>query len=177
MMHALEAGEDTRNGAIRFESFAGVFHSEMRAPLLPSVMVRADMICVWRARSSVFMAPPYAQDTPAMDLSDFQFLRAIDFIEDNLTRDIPLAEMARAVDVPPQRLADGFAAETGCSIDSFRAERRVGIVQQLLRSAGRDMTTGQIAPKVGFADTAALDAVFRAHLGVSVNNYRAGRLG
>ncbi len=112
-----------------------------------------------------------------MDLSDFQFLRAIDFIEDSLTRDIPLAEMARAVDVPPQRLADGFAAETGCSIDSFRAERRVGIVQQLLRSAGRDMTIGQIAPKVGFADTAALDAVFRAHLGTSINNYRAGRLG
>lgn len=115
-------------------------------------------------------------DDTCIDLSALQFGRAIDYIESNLDRDFTLENMAAAVDVGVYRLAHGFATEAGCSIEAFCMERRIGIVQSWLRAPSQRMSDATIARRLGFRCASDLDTVFRAQTGVSLANFRAGRL-
>lgn len=138
----------------------------------------ADTIGLTLATQLFHFASATARGGPdSIDLSGLQFGRAIDFIEANLTIDFTLEDMAQAVEVDIYRLTKGFAAEAGCGIEEYRLERRLGIVQALLRSSqSTKMDLETIARRVGFQDAAELDSSFRSVLGVSVENFRLGKL-
>ncbi|MEL6466727.1 MAG: AraC family transcriptional regulator [Pseudomonadota bacterium] len=123
-----------------------------------------------------FVSVKDPQDDTCTDLSGLQFGRAIDYIEAHLDQDFTLEEMAHAVDVGVYRLAHGFAAEAGCSIESYRMERRIGIAQSWMRNTRLKASDAAIARRLGFKSVCEMDAAFRSHLGVSVSNYRAGKL-
>ncbi|WP_299654958.1 AraC family transcriptional regulator [uncultured Tateyamaria sp.] len=166
------------------EGFSGRHHMAMRETVQSIQSGAQWRSAVWADTMGLqlasqlydFVSVPDTREGTGIDLSDLQFGRAVDFIEAHLTRDFTLEDMARAVDVGVYRLAKGFAAETGCSIESYRNERRIGIVQAWLHASGKKMSNEALARQVGYKSVAELDAAFRAQTGVSLVNYRAGKL-
>lgn len=110
------------------------------------------------------------------DLTPLQFTHAIDYIEARLSHDFGLDEIAAYVGVDPLRLSAGFKAEAGVSVDHFRTERRLDTVREWVDGSATEVPDCAIAKQIGFASVGALDAAFRAHVGVSFTNYREGRL-
>ena len=167
------------------EGFVGHQHAaiqdtmlEIRAGAGRCDALWADTMAMRLAQQIVdFTWSPSAEDDTICDLSDLHFCRAIDYIEANLARDFGLDEIAEAVGVDALHLSQGFAEQAGCSIEGFRTERRVGIVQTWLRAKTNSLSIDELAARVGFAGAAALDAAFRSHLGITVANFRAGRFG
>ncbi|MEM9011114.1 MAG: AraC family transcriptional regulator [Pseudomonadota bacterium] len=118
-----------------------------------------------------------ADNGPEADLTPLQFRLAIDFIEANVARDFGLDEIAEQIGVEPLRLVRGFEAAADAPLHHFQTERRLDVLRDWLAGPARHLPTGEIARKAGFSDAAALDAAFRAHVGISFDNYRRGRLG
>lgn len=184
--NVLEMADDPRTpDNWNLPGFNGRFHSGIQKTILQireNVGKRgalwSDMMALKLATQLIdFAAPHRQQEGPIVDLTDLQFANAIDYLETHLTRDFSLEEIANAVGVTPQHLQAGFKTETGVSIDDYRNERRVGIVQGWLKSDWQTLSTAELAKRVGFKDAATLDTAFRRHLGISVANYRDGRLG
>ncbi|MDW4497863.1 AraC family transcriptional regulator [Sulfitobacter sp. D35] len=115
-------------------------------------------------------------DSAKRDLTPMQFSRAIDYIEANITTDFGLGEIAAYVGVDADRMAEGFERAVGYGLDLFRTERRISIAQDLASACLGKASSQDIAVRSGFGDVSGLDAAFRAHVGVSFENYRAGRL-
>jgi AraC family transcriptional regulator len=98
-----------------------------------------------------------------------------DHIEANLARPLRIAELAEVACVRPRRLADLFAAETGCSPHRYILQRRVERAKSLMGDPG--LTVEQIARAVGFSDGSQLAKVFRRHMGEAPGPYRRAILG
>ena len=138
----------------------------------------ADTIALELSRQLVgFVGKPTDPNGPHIDLTDLQFGHAIDYIEANMTQDFSLSDISNAVGVLPEHMARGFVTEAGLSIETFRTERRIGIVQNWIKYDKVPQDTDVMARRVGFANAKALDTAFRTYLGISVANYRNGRLG
>ena len=91
--------------------------------------------------------------------------RATDYINDNLTQKLTLAEIAGAAHVSPYHLARLFKAATGLSPHQYVIRRRVGRAKTLL--VGTDLPIVDVAGAVGFANQSHLAFHVRRLLGVS----------
>jgi AraC family transcriptional regulator len=91
--------------------------------------------------------------------------RAIDYINDDLTRKLTLTEIARVAGVSPHHFARSFKAATGLSPHQYVIRRRVERAKTLL--AGTDLTVSEVAQAVGFANHSHLASHFGRMLGVS----------
>jgi len=93
-----------------------------------------------------------------------------EYIEANLARPLRLAELASLAGVCERRFGEIFATETGCSPHRYVPQRRIERAKTLLRDP--ELTLGQIAEAVGFADAAHLCRVFRRHVGATPGAHR-----
>jgi AraC family transcriptional regulator len=93
-----------------------------------------------------------------------------DYIEENLTRALRLADLAAVAGADERRFGASFAAEAGCTPQQYVLSRRIERARALLRRP--DLTLAQIARAVGFTGEAQLAAVFRRHLGVELGALR-----
>ena len=144
----------------------------------PQDALKADHLASRLGRLLIQHVCDLPQETGAkLDLTPLQFSRAIDYIEDNLATDFGLADMARHVGVDTVRLEQGFENEVGYSLSTFKTERRITLAQDLCALSSVKTSAEEIAARSGFPNAAALDGAFRAHLGISFENYRKGRLG
>jgi AraC family transcriptional regulator len=96
--------------------------------------------------------------------------RLIDFIEDNLERDLSLEALAAEVGVSPLYLPRSFKAAVGQSPHQYVVRRRIERAKQLLSSG--DSPIVDIALSVGFSSQSHLSNWFLRLVGISPAEYR-----
>ena len=116
-----------------------------------------------------YSVTPRAGQEQTSGMSDYVLSGAIDFINDSLERNLSPAEIARAVGLSPARFARGFKAATGKAVRQYVDERRVEKAKPLL--ACGELTSEEVARRVGFGSPRRFAAVFRKLTGVSPRSY------
>lgn len=96
--------------------------------------------------------------------------RVREFIEANLARPLRLSELAGQAGLGVRRFGAVFAAETGWSPHRYVLNRRIEQAKVLMRDP--ELTLGQIALAVGFADQAHFSRVFGRYAGEAPRAYR-----
>jgi AraC-like DNA-binding protein len=91
--------------------------------------------------------------------------RAIDFVEQNLTQPIQLADIAASVGLTSMHFACQFRLTTGFSPHAYLLRRRLEHGQLLLQNP--DATVSDVALQCGFSTHAHFTAAFKRHTGYS----------
>ena len=129
----------------------------------------AQMIAVHLARHHSSRSKPADRPTPAV-LSTWKIRRLIDFIEENLDRDLSLEALAAEVNISPLYLPRAFKSAVGQSTHQYVLQRRVERARKLLGNS--DMPIAEIALSSGFSSQSHLSNWFLRFVGVSPATYR-----
>lgn len=105
-------------------------------------------------------------------LSSLQFLTAVHFIDDNITRKIEPEEVSSHISFNVQRFISGFEEEAGDTFSDYHMQRRPSFVQEWLKGKYSDISNEEIARKIGFETARELDLAFLKHVGISIQSYR-----
>lgn len=129
----------------------------------------AQMIAVHLARYHCSRShPPHMA---AMKLiPSWKIRRLVDYIEENLDRDLSLEAMAAEVAVSPLYLPRSFKTAVGQSPHQYVIRRRIERAKELL--SGGDTPIVDIALSVGFSSQSHLSSWFLRLVGVSPAEYR-----
>jgi AraC family transcriptional regulator len=101
--------------------------------------------------------------------------RAVEMIQDNFPRRLPLATIADEAGVHPVHLAQSFRRFYGCTIGDYVRRIRIDwACQELARS---DLSVLDVATAAGFADPSHFARTFRRAVGMSPPQYRANARG
>jgi AraC family transcriptional regulator len=103
-------------------------------------------------------------------IPSWKIRRLVDFIEENLDRDLSLAAMASEVAVSPLYLPRSFKAAVGQSPHQYVIRRRIERAKELLTSG--DTPIVDVALSVGFSSQSHLSSWFLRLVGVSPAEYR-----
>jgi AraC-like DNA-binding protein len=96
--------------------------------------------------------------------------RALQYIEENLTRSISRQELAREVSFAPSYFSAIFRQATGSSIPEYINARRVRRAQELLRDPRARVSA--VCYAVGFRDLTNFNRVFKRVVGATPREYR-----
>ena len=96
--------------------------------------------------------------------------RVLKFIDENLQRDIALAEVAEAAYLSPNYLSQLLKKQTGLAFVDWLTGRRMDRARELL--AHTATRVGTVAHSVGFADEAYFTRRFKQRFGVAPTAYR-----
>ena len=83
-------------------------------------------------------------------MSERALSQAVDYINDNLSQKLTLAEIAEAAHMSPHHFARSFKKDTGLSPHRYVVRQRVERAKALL--ANTDLTIAEVARAVGFAN-------------------------
>ena len=109
-------------------------------------------------------------------LADFESLPqdklrcAIDYINDNLEKDLTLAEIAASVGMSPYHFARAFKQATGFPPHQYLIKRRIEKAKNLLTQT--NLAIAEIAYRVGFASQSHFTTLFGKHTGTTPKAYR-----
>lgn len=103
-------------------------------------------------------------------LPTWKIRRLIDFIEENLDRDLTLEALASEVDISPLYLPRAFKSAVGQSTHQYVLRRRVERARKLLQTS--DIPIAEIALSSGFSSQSHLSNWFLKLIGVSPAAYR-----
>ena len=95
---------------------------------------------------------------------------AIAFIDENLDRDIRLAEIAALVAMSPYHFARMFKQSTGFTPHQYLIRQRLTKAQELLRRS--DIAIADIGYMVGYKNPSHFTSLFRKHFKVTPKAYR-----
>lgn len=96
--------------------------------------------------------------------------RVCDFINDNLHRQITLAEMADVAGISQFHFTRLFKSKTGMSPLAYVAQKRIELTKAVLRSSGD--TLAQVAIDCGYASQSHFTTAFKAVTGMTPGQYR-----
>lgn len=102
-------------------------------------------------------------------LAKYQLRRAIDFIHDNLEKDISLNVLASAVGISPFHFARLFKQSTGLAPHQYLLRCRVERARRML--VGSDASIADIAVRLGFCDQSHLALHFKRVYGVTPKKF------
>jgi AraC family transcriptional regulator len=94
-------------------------------------------------------------------------LLASEFIHDNYSRDISLADIAQAAHLSPFHLARLFKKSTGMTPHQYLIEVRVNSARSLLAAGAGSRSLADVAAAVGFSDQSHLTRHFKRVLGLT----------
>jgi AraC-like DNA-binding protein len=100
--------------------------------------------------------------------------RVIEHIQQNLDKDLTLAELAAVVHVSPYHFARLFKCSTGLPPHRFVVRQRIARASAFL--ATRELSIAQISRMVGFRTPSHFTTVFRRVTGITPRGYRTGCL-
>lgn len=103
-------------------------------------------------------------------ISNAKMRRVVDFIEENLDRDLSLEVMALEAEISPLYLPRAFKTAIGQSPHQYVLQRRIQKARNLLMST--DIPIADIALAVGFSSQSHLSNWFLRLVGVSPASYR-----
>jgi AraC family transcriptional regulator, arabinose operon regulatory protein len=104
---------------------------------------------------------------------DPRIVEAIDYISRNVTRRLPVGELAAAVHLSSSRFAHLFTQETSLTPRRFVERQRIERAKQLLEFTALPINT--IATEVGFESQFYFATRFRRSTGITPTAYRASR--
>lgn len=93
-----------------------------------------------------------------------------EFILCNIHQDLPVADIAQAMDVSREYLSRSFKKETGSTLQDYIRERRIEAAIRLLKHSSLDVES--IAAKVGFSYLSGFTRSFKAYTNLSPTQYR-----
>ncbi|MGH8631238.1 MAG: AraC family transcriptional regulator [Burkholderiales bacterium] len=108
--------------------------------------------------------PVVAEQSP---LPPRPVLLASEFIHDNYSRDISLADIAQAAHLSPFHLARRFKKSTGMTPHQYLVEVRVNSARSLLSAGAGSRSLADVAAAVGFSDQSHLTRHFKRLLGLT----------
>jgi AraC family transcriptional regulator len=115
---------------------------------------------------------PLPQTVNRGGLSGWQQRRVADFIEEHLSEEVRLSDMAELVDLSPFHFARAFKQSFGMPPHRYHVSRRIERAKTLLAQPQSSVT--EIALAVGFAETSSFSAAFRKTTGSAPSDYRRG---
>lgn len=95
----------------------------------------------------------------------------LDYIEENLAREIGLRELAAVAQLSPFHFSRVFKRATGITPHQLVAQRRLDRARQMLSDG--NLSLSEIALACGFANQSHFSAVFSRALGMPPGRYRA----
>lgn len=96
--------------------------------------------------------------------------RVTEFIEENLDRDLELAEIAQAVDLSPYHFARSFKQTTGFTPIQFLMQRRIETAKRLLAESEAPLV--DVGLSVGFKNQSHFSTLFRKLTSMTPKAYR-----
>jgi AraC family transcriptional regulator len=103
-------------------------------------------------------------------LSPYKLRQVMEFIAENLSSNLSLAEMANLLQMGPCHFARAFKESTGLSPHQYVLRRRVERALQMLK--GKRTNLADIAYDLGFSSQGHFTTVFSKIVGVSPSSYR-----
>ncbi len=100
--------------------------------------------------------------------------RVTEFIEENLDRDLELAEIARAAELSPYHFARSFKQTTGFTPIQFLMQRRVETAKRLLTES--DAAIVEVGLRAGFKNQSHFTTLFRKLTSLTPRAYRNASL-
>lgn len=99
-----------------------------------------------------------------------EILKAVQYIEENYTKDISLAELARHVNLSESYLSYLFKKETGGGIVNYVSNLRLEMGKKLLKST--NLSVCEIAEKIGYSNVYYFSGAFKKNFGISPTEYQ-----
>lgn len=99
-----------------------------------------------------------------------EILKAIQYIEENYTRNISLTDLAGQVNLSESYLSHLFKKETGSGIANYVLNLRLEMGKKLLKST--NLSVYEIAEKVGYSNVYYFSSSFKKAFGVSPTEYQ-----
>lgn len=112
-----------------------------------------------------YVAFPAAIPDLTSNLTRTELRRALEYIHDNLDRDLSLSEIAAVSSMSPYYLTTLFKQTIGHSLYQYVIHQRVEKAKSLLRRS--DLSIGEIALQVGFYDSSHLNRHFKRLTGIT----------
>jgi AraC family transcriptional regulator len=111
-------------------------------------------------------------DQTAGGLPECRLRRVAQYVQDNLHRELRLAELSGLVHMSPFHFARLFKRSTGVSPHRFLVQRRIEQARALL--AAQTLPIAEIARSVGFRTPSHFTTTFRRVTGITPSVYRSG---
>src|SRR5438128_8972208 len=110
-------------------------------------------------------------DQPAGGLPECRLRRVTQYVQENLHRELRLAELSALVHMSPYHFARLFKRSTGVAPHRFLVRRRIDAARALL--AARTAPIAEIAQLVGFRTPSHFTTTFRRVTGMTPSAYRS----
>jgi AraC family transcriptional regulator len=170
----LELVDNFRVRDQRLEHVARAFKAELEAGGLGGRLYAeslANVLAVHLIRHYSSLCPGSAhEDGGRSGLSRNALGRAVGYIEENLSEDLTLADIAEAARVSPYHFSRLFKVSAGLSPHQYVIHRRVESAKNLLSKT--NLPIAEVAQRVGFADQAHLTNQFKRLVGVTPGAFR-----
>lgn len=167
---ALLPSADVQSPALR--RYLHGLAAEMRAPgfatrtLLESMLIGTAVELARHLRGAIEERPVNA------GVADRQVRRIADYVMENLSSPLSVAEIARACGMSTRHVARVFKESTGLGLGEFVARSRMALAKELLESD--EYRIKEISWRCGFRSTSAFSAAFRAATNMTPRAYRYG---
>lgn len=119
------------------------------------------------------MTPALGTSADGHALPGCRLRRVTEYIQQNLDKDLTLAELADVVDMSPYHFARLFKGSTGVPPHRFVVQQRIAHARGVLATTERSIA--EISRLVGFRTPSHFTTVFR-HLGITPGAYRTATL-
>ncbi len=117
-------------------------------------------------------APPRKENGA---LHEEALARVVTMMDDRITEQIPVLDLAQALDMNVYSFSRAFRAATGISPLQFLIQRRIERAQDLLANTNKPL--GVISDECGFSNQSHMTSTFSRNVGVSPGKWRTERRG
>jgi AraC family transcriptional regulator len=114
----------------------------------------------------------FAADKLSAKLSQNKLRRALQYIEDNLHRELALSDIAAALAISPGHFSHAFRQTVGLPPHQYIVKRRVERAKSLLRDS--DVSISEVANRIGCSSPSNFSVLFHRATGVTPRSYRNG---
>ena len=114
---------------------------------------------------------PVFRGAQCSGLNRSQLRQVLDFIHDNLERELALDELAKVANLSKYHFAKSFRSAMGIAPHQYIVKLRIEQARKLL--AVDSISVEEVASRVGYSDTSHFSSQFLKIVGVTPNRYRA----